>query len=146
MKNLTDYPKNQWIEATGECEACHAIPEVMITWIDEHGDLGDVLFRIKHAPDCYEMYDLDGEETSGEENDVAGWTVSKKKLRLILKEAGLKEYEGFSKVANVAPCSVCERLVMGVPLILWSDDKGAEYHFCFTCAKKEGLLNALKIK
>jgi hypothetical protein len=126
-----------WLEAAGECEGCHAIPEVMVTFADAKNNAVDVQFRLKHGPGCYENEYV--EEISTEE-DFGAWEVSKDLVHLGLLQ-GRKSFQGFSRCTNVTPCSSCEKLLYGIPLILWSNDKNTEYRFCFPCAGKEGILN-----
>jgi hypothetical protein len=126
-KRLSEYHLNQWIEAAGECPQCLSRHlQVMITWVDETGDCGDIVVRclVCGFTDC----------------DVAGWTVDSCTRNILGKP-----YTPIKLRTNVGPCVACERLVVGVPLILFIDEgRGGELDFCSSCFEKVGLLETLK--
>ena len=135
VKQLKDYPLKEWMEAADGCDYCKAKAQIMVTWIDESGDFGDVHIQYKHEDDCSIEF---GDQFS-DNIDVAGWEFSSK----ILKIAG-EEIPTLKSRMNIAPCLSCWKLVVGVPLILWLEDGSVEMDFCFPCAEKLGILDQLK--
>jgi hypothetical protein len=135
VKRLKDYPRNEWLEAADGCDLCGAKARVMVTWVDESGDQGDVHVQHRHDVDCPdpEMHGF------GEDLDVAGWEFSDKTITL----AG-REWSTLKSRINIGPCLNCWRLVVGVPLILWPEDGDVELDFCFDCAGELGILDRLK--
>jgi len=137
-KLLKDYPLNEWIEAADGCEYCKAKYQVRITWIDPEENVGDVEYRIRHEEDCLGKYDLRGVEILEDDvdADIGGWTYMEKAIAF----RGLNLYPLKSR-ANLGPCLICEKLVVGVPLILFIDEgRGGELNFCFGCAEEKGIL------
>ncbi len=125
-KQLAEYPLNQWIEAAGECPQCNSKQvQVMLTWLDKSGNLGDV--TIKCLTCGFSDYDL------------AGWKVGSKAVTILGKQ-----YTPLTSRANVGSCVVCDRIIVGVPLILFiNEGRGGELDFCTECAEKTGVLGAL---
>lgn len=125
-KRLSEYPLNQWIEADGECPQClsnHV--QIMISWIDESGNFGDIAIK---CPIC-----------GFEDCDIVGWELKSKPYTILGKQ-----YTPLKSRANVGPCVACERIVVGIPLILFLDEgRGGELDFCFECAEKLGILEAM---
>ena len=138
-KLLKDYPLDEWIEAADGCEFCRAKYQVRITFVDETGTFGDVAYRITHSQDCPERFDImsPGVDTSNGVNvDIAGWTYKKKPITF----QDLELYPLESR-ANIGPCLICDKLVVGVPLILFiNEGRGGELNFCFGCAAEKGIL------
>ena len=142
MKLLKDYPLNQWIDAADGCEYCGAKYDVNITWVDETGNFGEVLTRIRHSEDCPERYDIDTGFDRGENlsHDVAGWTFKKQTISI----KG-KTFTPLASRSNIGPCLNCEKLVVGCPLLLFIDQgRGGELDFCWSWAKELGILDQLK--
>lgn len=141
MKELKDYPLDEWMEAADGCDYCGAKYEVMVTWVDKTGKFGDVTYRIKHEDGCPDRFDDFTGEPIGdvvEDVDVAGWEFSERVIPL----AGRKWLTLKSRV-NIGPCLNCWKLVVGVPLILFPEDGKVELDFCFKCAEELGILNLL---
>ena len=126
MKRLKDYPLNQWLEAAGECPQCQSKSvQAMVTWVDESGDIGDVSLK------CLVCGFTD--------SDIAGWIIGSQ-THLILG----KRYLPLTSRANVGPCVACEKIVVGVPLILFIEEgRDGEFDFCFSCAEKQGILESI---
>ena len=132
MKRLKDYPLEEWMEAADGCEYCGAKDRVMVTWVDETGDFGEVHVQRQHKDDC-----LDKEE-GGDYFDMVGWEYSHK----VIKIAG-REWPTFKSRCNVGPCLNCWKLVVGVPLILCPGKGDVELNFCLDCAKELDILDSL---
>jgi len=142
IKQLKDYPLNEWMEAADGCDYCGAKYEVMVTWVDETGKFGDVTYRIKHEDGCPDRYDDFTGEPIGDtvENvDAAGWTFSER----IIPIAG-RRWVALKSLANIGPCLNCWKLVVGIPLILWPSNAKVELDFCFNCAAELSILDQLK--
>jgi len=134
LRRLRDYPLNEWIEAADGCDLCGEKARVMLTWVDESGDFGDVVIQHRHKYDC-----LDPEMCGfGEHADVAGWKFSDQTIYF----AG-REWATLKSRANMGPCLNCWKPVVGVPLILWPKDGKVEFDFCFKCAKELGILDQM---
>lgn len=123
---LKDFPLNTPFDAADECPNCGGKLRVQITWIDASDYVvGDVSWECQQCGD------------SGE--DIAGWQLAENPVKLLGKEF----YPIISR-ANVGPCLNCGKLVIGVPLILFLDQgRKGELDFCFSCAKKLGILDKL---
>ena len=137
-KLLKDYPLDEWIEAADGCEFCKAKYQVRITSIDPDENVGDVAYRITHAKDCPENYELQGgyDPVLVASSDVAGWEYSQKPVTF----RGMELYPLKSRL-NVGPCLLCEKLVIRVPLILFIDQgRGGQLDFCFSCVEEKGIL------
>ena len=135
LRRLRDYPLNEWMEAADGCDLCGEKARVMVTWVDESGNFGDVHVQHQHKDDC-----LDPEMCGfGDHIDVAGWEFSERDLGI----AG-REWPTLKSRANIGPCLSCWKLVVGVPLILWPSDGDVELDFCFKCAEELGILDLLK--
>jgi len=131
-KLLKDYPQNEWTEAADGCEFCGAKHMVLIDWVDDSGNFGRVAWKIEHEEGCPER-----SFTAEEGDDIVGWEFMEKPHVLLGKE-----YYPLSSRANIGPCLECERLVVGIPLILFIDEgRGGELDFCWSCAKELGILN-----
>ena len=135
IKHLKDYTLNEWMEAAGGCDLCGEKAKVMVTWVDESGDFGDVAIEHRHKDECLdpEMYGF------GEYMDVAGWEFSDRTINI----AG-REWPTLKSRVNTGPCLNCWKLVVGIPLILWPEDGEVELDFCFKCAEEIGVLDLLK--
>jgi len=137
-KLLKDYPLNEWIEAADGCEFCGAKYQVRSTRVDPDENMGDVEYRITHTEDCPEGYYEEGDydPALAANFDVAGWTYKEKPIKF----RGLELYPLESR-ANIGPCLLCGKLVVGVPLILFIDEgRGGQLDFCFRCAEEKGIL------
>ena len=134
VKRLKDYPLNEWMEAADGCDLCGEKDRVMVTWVDESGDSGDVHVQHQHKDDCPdpEMYGF------GDHVDMAGWEFSDRTITLKGREWPTLKARG-----NIGPCLSCWKLIVGVPLILWPDDGEVELDFCFGCAVELGILDQL---
>jgi len=139
-KLLTEYPLNEWMEAADGCQHCGAKYKVMITWVHESGDFGNVMTQITHKEDCPERIDLETGVDIGEitDHDVAGWEFADKPVIMLGKE-----FYPLKARANIGPCLNCGKLVVGVPIILFVDED-KEVDLCFPCADQLGFLKALK--
>ena len=146
-KLLRDYPLREWMEAADGCDYCKAKYEARITWVDETGCFGDVEYRISHRQACAERFDMEtGEDLRDVTNvDIAGWEYHDKPLTLRGPHGrGCVELYPLKSRANVGPCLLCGKLVIGVPLILFIDEgRGGQLDFCFGCAESLGILEAM---
>ena len=126
MKRLKDFPLNQWLEATGECPQCQSKSvQAKVTWVDESGDFGDIALKCLIC--------------SFTDHDIAGWKIGSQTHPFLGKQ-----YLPLTSRANVGPCMACEKIVVGVPLILFLDEgRDGELDFCFSCAEKLGLLESI---
>jgi hypothetical protein len=132
LKRLKDFPLNEWMEAADGCDFCKGKTMVRVTFVDESGDFGDVDVQRHHEIDC-----LDQEVFNGWGSDLAGWEYGKK------VELFGKEFSSLKSRVNVALCLNCEKLVVGVPLILWLEEGTVELDFCFPCADEIGIMKRL---
>ena len=135
IKWLKDYPLNEWMEAADGCDLCGKKVMVMVTWVDESGDYGDVHVQRQHKDSCPDP-EMCG---FGDLVDVAGWEFSDRTITL----AG-REWPTLKSRVNIGPCLNCWKLVVGVPLILWPGDGDVELDFCFSCAAELGILDSLR--
>jgi len=142
LKRLRDFPRDTWSEAADRCPVCGGLYMVKVTWVDDDGDLGDVLVKAYHREDCPEVievgpYGYDVGE-GWDRHDIAGWEYAEEAVTV----AGV-EWMPLRSKANVALCLHCQRLVAGIPVVLYLDegDKG-ELDFCDNCAKELGILEA----
>ena len=135
LTRLKDYPLNEWMEAADGCQYCKAKTKVMVTWVDESGDFGEVHIQHQHEDDC-----LDQEQEFGDHIDVAGWEFNPRAMVVVAGRA----WTPLKACANVGPCLNCGALVVGVPLILFLDEgwKG-ELDFCWNCSEELGLLDTI---
>ena len=63
--------------------------------------------------------------------DIAGWEIGHKTYTILGKK-----YTPLKSRANMGPCVACERIVVGVPLILFIDEgRGGELDFRMECAE-----------
>ena len=135
-KLISDFPINRWLDAAGKCQYCEAPYMVMFTFIDPDNSVGDVEIKCQHKDDCMEDF---GEYQEGDRlqhyDDMAGWEWSNRYL--IWNDI---KYFGFASVLNKAPCAECGKMVCDIPLIVWSQDRAMEVHFCMPCAKRIGIL------
>jgi len=133
LKRLKDYPLKVWQPAADTCEFCGAPYQVQVSWVDETGNFGTVIFKADHKPDC--QRDM-GDQT---EEDVAGWLFSENTVHLFAKE-----WTPIKARANVGPCLNCWRLIVGTPIILFlQEGKAGEIDVCVKCAEETGILKAL---
>ena len=155
LKRLKDYPLNEWMEAADGCDLCGEKARVMVTWVDESGDFGEIHYKTPHKHDCPALYDayeswddpwVDYPDKPREEPkpvpervDSAGWEFSDRTITL----AG-REWSTLKSRVNIGPCLSCWKLVVGVPLILWPGDGEVELDFCFSCAAELGILESLR--
>ena len=125
-KRLSEYPLNQWVEAAGECPQCQSKQvQVMITWIDDSGNFGDIAIKCLNC--------------GFSDYDIAGWEIGDRTYTILGKQ-----YIPLKSRANTGPCVACGRIVVGVPLILFIDEgRGGELDFCMECAEKTGVLGVL---
>ena len=152
LKRLRDYPLNEWMEAADGCDLCGEKAMVMLTWVDESGDFGEVHYKTPHKPDCPDLYDAyeswddpwvdypdeprEAPKPVPERIDEVGWEWSNRSVII----AG-KTYTALKSRANIGPCLGCGKLVVGGHLILWPEDGEVELDFCFKCAKELGILD-----
>lgn len=135
IKQLKDYTLNEWMDAADGCDLCGEKARVMVTWVDESGDYGDVVIEHRHKDDCPDP-EMCG---FGEHMDLIGWKFSERTISI----AG-REWYTLKGRMNIGPCLNCWKLVVGVPLILFPEDGKVELDFCFKCAEELGVLDLLK--
>jgi len=127
QKRLKDFEIGKVYEAADECEDCGSKLEVIIREIDESGDYGWLEWR---CPECKESYD-----------EIVGWELADESAIIF----GMELYPILGR-SNIGPCLICEKLIIGVPLILFPEGGDYEFDFCFECAYQKGLLKRLYVK
>jgi len=119
--SLLDFELNKDYEAADCCDECGGKIVFRITYRSpDHPNMGAVWWRCLRC--------------EREDVDIVGWEQADKTVEFM----GQKFYPLTAR-ANIGPCLLCGKLVIGVPLILFLDkgEKG-ELDFCFTCVKKNG--------
>lgn len=134
-KLISDFPLQRWLDAA-KCDECQTPYMVIFTFIDAKKNVGDIQYKCEHSAGC-PQYDFEGSGVE-EGSDMAGWEYGKGYMQL-----NGKIYPGYSSVLNKAPCMECGKMVLDIPLIMWSNDRLFEVHFCFPCARSNGILDRI---
>lgn len=134
MKQLKDYPFKEWMEAADGCERCGAKNRVMITFVDESGNFGDITIEYQHKDNC----PIGFEDQFSPDVDVAGWEFS----QVIRKIAG-KEFPTLKSRINIGVCLNCWKFITGVPIMLFLENSNLQVDFCDSCTEELGILDLL---
>ena len=143
LKRLKDFPRDTWMEAADKCPVCEGPYMYKVTYVDDEGNLGDILVKAHHREDCPEVLEMGpyGPDMgdSWDRRDLVGWEYAEESVTV----AGV-EWMPLRAKANVALCLNCQELVVGIPIVLYLDEgEKGELDFCERCAKDLGVLDAL---
>lgn len=148
MKLLSNYPVNESMQAADGCQYCSAIYSVTVLDVDAETQIGTISSGLIHDPECPDRFeefedpysgDLDVAEASTEGIiDIAGWTFHNYSVKVF---GG--EFPAIASRANVGPCLNCWKLIVSVPLSLFSEEHNYQLDFCHDCADRLGIFKTL---
>ncbi len=133
MRRIGDYPQGEWLEAADACQDCGAHFEVNIEDLVE-ADAATVRVRAAHRDGCEWA-----EEEPGAGVTDAGWGLADVRIEL-----GGQTYQLLDWYLDVMACCGCERLMVGVPLLIFPE--GGILALCWSCAKQWGILDLAGIR